>query len=81
MSTTTTSFYSIPQNFFVTFVDLVGPLPLMTSPTPTVSISKYRAGDAPYRRAVQVTPPPPPPPVVHTSYPPPPPTHTHTYTY
>ena len=35
-------------------MDLPGPLPLMTSTIAGVTISKYRAGDAPYRRAIQV---------------------------
>ena len=46
----------------MTFLDLVGPLPLMTTTRPDVTISKYRAGDAPYRRAVQVNDNPPSPP-------------------
>ena len=48
---TATGYY---QKWFVTFMDLTGPLPLMTSTQTGVTISKYRAGDAPYRRAIQV---------------------------
>ena len=41
--------------FFVTFNSLYGPLPLMTPKDPAaVRVSRYRAGDAPFRQAVQV---------------------------
>ena len=40
--------------YFVTFTLLRGPLPLMTTTTASVSTSRFRAGDAPFRRTVQV---------------------------
>ena len=40
--------------YFVTFTLLRGPLPLMTTTTPSVTTSRFRAGDAPFRRTVQV---------------------------
>jgi hypothetical protein len=40
--------------YFVTFTSLRGPLPLMTTDPKVATVSRFRAGDAPFRRTVQV---------------------------